>query len=852
MRQGDGSDLLGQSDPRSADIGILYVEPEDSRQEILTAINTQELQGRKQIAIVLPDQGKAFRQPVEFDGLKNMRRSLKATLIFIAPPGPGPAEFARQRRFVVYSSLETFRTALINEGAPYNPRAKAASGGEKRPGLLGRRQMNKGREQNAPAVPPVMPPTPPTPRIAPSAAAQPVMPPTPPTRVPSQAAGPEAQKVPAPISPMPPIEDIDTRTLEHDNPPAGRGSGAALAAGAAMGALAASALEGDDDLAPPVTPRQNQEGGVVPSAQGSASPTRTPDGRRAPTPLLLGQQTNTPRPGGSGKLPAASAQGSQTRSGSGKLSAVQGRGTKQLNPAQGGADAVDTPRTSNTKNGGSGKLPAAIPVGVAPVVPLAASGADAPAPGAAANASIPAAVAVTGTPGGVGAGGRQVGLTPLPPPVSQRRQRARGRKRLLLFALLGLLTLLVISGIVVSALGGPGGLATLGHLTATVTITPQSKVMQNNYLISGVTASPNADQRQVLARTISAQSDTKSTSANATGSVPATRATGSLVFFNVTSTGLTIAGGGQTVLTGANGVQVTFNEPVFVPATGSASATINDAYAIQSGAQGNIPAFDITGPCCVAGNKISVKNTAAFHGGQDAQPNSIIQQSDIDGAAKSLTTQLTSSTQATLQKQLKSNERVVDGTFNCKPTTNADHRAGDHASSVTVSVSVTCSEEVFDLAAAQRIASNLLPTNLPSGVDLSGYKLVGPIVTNLVSATQVSEAGQVSVNMQAAGRWVYQFSNQVQQQIKQSLLKKSKTDALGILRQYAGLASANITISSGSIMPAVTSDIAINIVAIPGLTPGAPPATATPYVPVGGTPTEAGTPTGNGTPNEGS
>lgn len=44
----------------------------------LTAINTQELQGRKQIAIVLPDQGKAFRQPVDFDGLKTVRRTLKA------------------------------------------------------------------------------------------------------------------------------------------------------------------------------------------------------------------------------------------------------------------------------------------------------------------------------------------------------------------------------------------------------------------------------------------------------------------------------------------------------------------------------------------------------------------------------------------------------------------------------------------------------------------------------------------------------------------------------------------------------------------------------------------------------
>ena len=261
MRQGDGSNLLGPGDPRSADIGILYVDPEDNRQDILTAINAQELQGRKQIAIVLPEQGKAFRQPVEFDGLKNMRRGLKAQLIFIAPPGPGPAEFARHRRFVVYSSLETFKTALINEGAPYNPRAKAVPANERRPGILGKGRASKERE-----------PAPPTPQVVPglvlplpAAPVRPVMPPPTPRTLPqSSEAGRQA------VPPTPQIEDVDTHTLELENPAPGRGSGAAMLSGAAMGALTASALDDDDALAPapPVTPRQPQSGGIVPDAQG--------------------------------------------------------------------------------------------------------------------------------------------------------------------------------------------------------------------------------------------------------------------------------------------------------------------------------------------------------------------------------------------------------------------------------------------------------------------------------------------------------------------------------------------------------------------------------------------------------
>src|SRR5258708_22667380 len=113
MRQGDGSNLLGPGNPRSAEIGVIYVEPQDQRQEILTAITTQDLLGCRWIAIVLLDESTVFQQPVDFDGLKNMRRQLKnANLVFVAPSGSTSAEFARQRRFEVYSTLEGFGMAL--------------------------------------------------------------------------------------------------------------------------------------------------------------------------------------------------------------------------------------------------------------------------------------------------------------------------------------------------------------------------------------------------------------------------------------------------------------------------------------------------------------------------------------------------------------------------------------------------------------------------------------------------------------------------------------------------------------------------------------------------------------------
>src|SRR6266852_3829015 len=142
MRQGDGSDMLGANDPRSASIGIIYVAPTDDRPSVLEAILMQDKLGRKQVAVVLPENSRAFQRLVDFDGLKNMRRGLKTEIVFVAPGGPGPAEFARQRRFTVFTSLESFASSL---------RADVPDSGGAKKGLFGRKQ--KAAPANARLVP---------------------------------------------------------------------------------------------------------------------------------------------------------------------------------------------------------------------------------------------------------------------------------------------------------------------------------------------------------------------------------------------------------------------------------------------------------------------------------------------------------------------------------------------------------------------------------------------------------------------------------------------------------------------------------------------------------------------------
>src|SRR5260221_2419407 len=112
VRQSDGADLLGANHRRSADIGLIYVAPNDDRQSVLAAILTQEKLGRTHMAVVLPARNSAFQRTVDFDGLKTMRRGLQAQLVFVAPAGSAPAELARQRRFPVYPSLEEYAQTL--------------------------------------------------------------------------------------------------------------------------------------------------------------------------------------------------------------------------------------------------------------------------------------------------------------------------------------------------------------------------------------------------------------------------------------------------------------------------------------------------------------------------------------------------------------------------------------------------------------------------------------------------------------------------------------------------------------------------------------------------------------------
>ncbi len=418
------------------------------------------------------------------------------------------------------------------------------------------------------------------------------------------------------------------------------------------------------------------------------------------------------------------------------------------------------------------------------------------------------------------------------------------RTRILLAILLGILTVLLIGGITVAAL--PGGFNNLPHIipgttaTATVTITPDSKDESNIYQIIGVTSTPKPGTREVSARIISATSPAQSKTVQSSGSIPGTRATGPLTFLNNTGSNKSF---GSVILRGASGVPVTFNGPITVLAS-PGFLTIT-GFAVNIGSAGNIGSLDILESCCAAG--IIVKNTGAFSGGQDPQPNSVVLQSDINGAASALTASLTPGTQAALQKKVKSNEQVVPNTLRCTSAVSANHAAGDHAPNVTVIVSVTCKEEVYDQAASLTMAANLLAKQASASLG-PNYALTGSIVANVTRVTVVDTKGTLSILVRAEGVWVYLFSNTVLQGFANHIANMSNQDAITYLMGQPGVKAVKIDNPNGNTLPDA-AHIKFIIVAIPGATGSPTPGTGT-VTPVGPTvvPTGAVTPPAKPTP----
>jgi len=386
--------------------------------------------------------------------------------------------------------------------------------------------------------------------------------------------------------------------------------------------------------------------------------------------------------------------------------------------------------------------------------------------------------------------------TPFPSsPVGHQAQQWSPRHQRLFLAGLGSGLFLYLLALVLVAVF----VAPVVTLAATVALVPQVKTLSTTLTVTALaTGTPEQAHEQVAARLLEVGSPTQRQSVPTTGTshAPARVGEGTVTLYNAAPYSQTVVAG--TLLTGADGVEIVTDAPAVIPAGNppiEGEVTV-PAHAAVIGPQGNIAPLDLNGLCCMAG--ISVKNTTAFHDGQDAYDYPMVTQADIDQAAGPLLAALTPATQGNLQGEVHPNERLA-GPVQCQPAVTPDHPVGSNASQVTVTVSVTCHAETYDREAVVRLVTNALMQQAATTLG-TDYALQGTISTIITQAGAPPHAkpGTLTLLVTGQGAWVYQVRPTEQARLTKLIAGLSRQAAMQVLQQQepGHLAAVHIQVTS--------------------------------------------------------
>lgn len=234
-----------------------------------------------------------------------------------------------------------------------------------------------------------------------------------------------------------------------------------------------------------------------------------------------------------------------------------------------------------------------------------------------------------------------------------------------------------------------------------------------------------------------------------TGYQDATRATGTLTFYNGLSTVQSVP---ATVFTGRDGVQITFHQTVEIPTAipPQFGMTTVTATATSPGAAGNIPAYDVS---TALSSSLTVKNVTSFTGGQNARTYRAVAAKDI---ATLNTTVNGALTQAfTTAFTLQPDQAAIP--TNCHVTTSASHQIGEEAQSVTLTGAKTCSAIAYSQSQLTRAATAAFTETRPR----ARYHLVSSLQTSLISVTPLT--------VRLSGKWAFTFSQGYQDYLAEQI-----------------------------------------------------------------------------------
>ncbi len=333
--------------------------------------------------------------------------------------------------------------------------------------------------------------------------------------------------------------------------------------------------------------------------------------------------------------------------------------------------------------------------------------------------------------------------------------------------------------------------------SATVTIIP---VERNITLTAAI---------QVQGRELPLLTLMQSTSIPATGKrhQSARHAGGTITFYNGSFSSQTIAAG--TIVTGKDGVHIITDQAAIIPAGNPpiyGQITVS-AHAVLAGSQGNIAAYDINQACC--GNSVLAKNTQAFTGGASARDFLVVTRTDMNNAVTSLLIPLSQSEDAALQAQLHTGEALI--TPSCTPSVSSDHKPGDEAKQVSVTVSVTCSGIAYVAQKVYAHATQMITKKALQRLG-TGYTLLDDVTASVIHATISNpNRGIATLTVKLDATYVYQITPGEKQQLVNMIAGKSKSSALHTLLSRPGIQAASIHCTGGDTLPHDPNHITISI-----------------------------------------
>jgi hypothetical protein len=354
----------------------------------------------------------------------------------------------------------------------------------------------------------------------------------------------------------------------------------------------------------------------------------------------------------------------------------------------------------------------------------------------------------------------------------------------------------------------PAGFPLLGTApVATVYITAQSKVLQDQYVL---TASPKVKQTNLTTHTIpdhivqSSASAKRSVQTSGTKTAGGAVAQGFVFFLNNGHSPVTVPAG--QALTSVDGQRFQVAQSVVVPTRDAGGSVATTVTAVQAGSAGNVAAHALDGSCC--NNLLQVRNPQAFGGGTDPQMLHTVAQADIAGVRTSLAAQLQRQVAQQIAHQLPRDEVMV-GQPIYSTSTRTNHPLGAQSDQVEVTVTIAGRVSVYSKVQATQAAVQLLQTSARQTLN-SSYQAQGQPSVTMPASAQAGKNGVAYVSVSAKNTWVYLLSPQQISAWQQSIKGATSAAALAYLNAQPGVATVQINLPFGADhLPGSIDDIKI-------------------------------------------